>query len=412
MLCKTTFANQLILAVRLGFRRNLCSSVHLGKNSEEQSQVEFDVDQEELGDEDFESLTVDSFRELIQTPDDEQRIRQILDEYEYMKYTSDDVPRTISVRFMSEMLKECPTAPSRTKFFLYLRKREQIIAEVRRDKRKIREAHQRMLAERKPYPPGTLFDEDNRPIHRRWHNALFLQISEQTIDRCHDYKKRVAAMFGQKFIVDLGFEEAEKSRTAKFIGYQLALLYAHNYKSKEPFDLIFSDFKPSSPSGKKIVESNASLYEPRTMITLDERPFDELGIPREKLVYLTQFSRHAYQEVDEDDVLVVPGIYEKNLQTPITLARAKKKGVRTLFLPFTQHVSWKGVPKSVYPYQIIDILTNYKSNGRNWHKAIVDTTVSQKIKSPEEVFDEEMSRKKKIVWSKKKFFQIKNNYNS
>lgn len=148
------------------------------------------------------------------------------------------------------------------------------------------------------------------------------------------------------------------------------------------------------------------------MITLDERPFDQLGIPREKLIYLTHFSRNTYQEVNEDDVLVVPAIHEKSLHTPITLARAKKKGIRTLFLPFTQHVAWKGVPKSVYPYQVIDILTNYKSNGRDWHKAILETTLSQKIKSPKEVFDEEMSRKKKIAWSKKKFFQIKNNNNS
>jgi hypothetical protein len=356
---------------------------------------------------DYHEISIEDYRDLVKNPEDEEKIKTILEEYEFLKYTTDEAPRSIPPKFMLELMTSCHSKMSRHRHFQYLRTRELDIAEEKRQKRIFREQHEKMLSERKVYPTGTLFDENNKPIYRRWHNTLFLHLSDTKLDHFHDHKKKNAALFGQRLIIDLGFEELEQPRTSKAVGIQLAALYSFNYHSSDPFDLIFSSFNRNSKCGEKILQTNTGLYHPQTMISLEEKSFDQLGIPIDKLVYVTSFSRNPYRKFSEDDVIVLPGIPEVSIQQPLPLAKAKKLGVRAVSLPFDDYVAWKVASKALTNSHVINVLINYKTNGRNWRKAfLTDPVVARKVKTKEEINQEELSRiskwhdRKKTVPSK------------
>lgn len=382
MLLKSLMINRVLPVLRSHFRRQFSISSHQNEGNE--LQVE------------YEPVSVEDYRQLIKTPEDEETIQSILDEYEYLKYTTDEAPRSIPVKYMMELMTQHPTRTTRHKQFAYLRSRELAIAEEKRLRRKKREKHEKMLAERKPYPAGTLFDEDNKPIYRRWHNSFFLHIADTAIHHSHDYKKRHATMFGQKLIMDLGYEDVNIPRTAKFIGFQAGALYSLNYQSIDPFDLTFSSFNPDSLCAQQIHDSNRNLYDSRTMISLEEKSFEELGMPKERMVYITSFSRTPYQNYNHDDIFVLPALHERSLIQPKTLARAKKLGIRTACLPFDDYVAWKVASKGLAFSHVVSILLNFKTNGNDWRRAFLDNShVSRKLKSPEEVQEEETIRKSK-----------------
>jgi len=358
---------------------------------------------------DYKPLSIENFRELITSQEDEKAISMILEEYELLKYVQHDmIPHDIKVKDMKELLEfHLHSESSRKRYLKFLRTKEEGIKDYEKIKRKKREEHEAMIAARKTYPTGTLFDEDNRPIYRKWHNAMFPQISDRTIARSTDHKNRVSAMFGQKIVIDLGFDLLLQPKYAKAIGSQMATLVASNTKNQETFDLCLSDFDPDSLAAKQILLSNTSLYEPYTMLTLDKRPFYDMDIPRQKIVYLTTFSRTPYKDVDEDDVIVMPGVYEKVFSDPLPLARAKKYGVRHACLPLDLHVAWKSVPKALVIMYTIEALSRYKTNGRDWRKAFMDSPIVSRIKTSDEIMQEELNRQKRSQFRRKDLFKIK-----
>lgn len=73
------------------------------------------------------------------------------------------------------------------------------------------------------------------------------------------------------------------------------------------------------------------------MITVTPKSYLDL-FPREKIVYLSPHSKKDLIEYDHDAIYIIGGIVDKSDQSPISLAKSKKQGLRTARLPLDQYL--------------------------------------------------------------------------
>ena len=61
--------------------------------------------------------------------------------------------------------------------------------------------------------------------------------------------------------------------------------------------------------------------------------------PKERLVYLSPHARDELTDIHPDDVLIIGGFVDKSYQKPVSLARAKKLGIRAAKLPLDRYIT-------------------------------------------------------------------------
>lgn len=342
-------------------------------------------------------LTIEDFKEIIRSKDEEQMVGTILQEYQYARYMERETPSTISSRSMREMLDTCNTITKRREYLRYLSIREnhERIAKLMKDLSQM--TREEKLAQLPPTDPGQLFDENNQPIYKLWRNSIFMHLNDTYLKSLHDWKKQESAIFGQKLVVDLSYEEHLSRQCLKSLTLQLAGLYSLNYHSKEPFDLHFCNFDKNSVTVRILEKSIASLYHPNTMISLHPNLLTDV-FPREKLVYLTACSTTPYHDYSFDDIIVLPGLRENHVKEPVALATARRYGIRDRCIPFDDHVIWKGgySGRLALP-TLVRILLRAKEDGGKWQEAITcDETIATVMKRPETIQKEEEKERSKL----------------
>ncbi|CAG2176574.1 unnamed protein product, partial [Oppiella nova] len=188
---------------------------------------------------DFEDLTVDTFKELVTDDTVRDKIETILSEYEYEKYTTLQVPTTITTTQMKDLL--CLSdSLERKRWLTYLCKRQKA-RHKSNEKRKNNSMDyltrlQQKYSEDKPRTG--LWDNDHQLVYGLWHNTLFTKIPANHIKRHYIHRLRNAALFGQKVVIDLDFDDCMRLSETRLLAQQIHLLYNFNrYQSREPFDL-------------------------------------------------------------------------------------------------------------------------------------------------------------------------------
>lgn len=360
----------------------------------------------EFADRVFKNLTVEDFKDLIQCPEDQKKVEEVLKDYEFLKYTTDRAPTTIPVNKMEELM-TITSSSSKMSFFNYLFKREMVKAAAKRLRNEKGAMHREKIKDEKAYHPGTLFDpETKEPIYRKWHNFIFMRISPGDMDAANDWKKRVAAVHGQPFVVDFDFEQYMQRREVINTCDQVANLFGHNYKAKEPFDLWFCNYHKNSLTGERLAQSIPNLTAPNAMISLEERSYLDY-FPKERLVYLTPHANNTLNKFSEDDIYIMAALVDKSLKAPVSLAKAKREGVRMARLPIDEHVIWGAYSKVLTLNQIVAIMLEVKSNGGDWKDAFLKWIPSRKLKSREDIAREEEARLQKLSFKRKDFFRLR-----
>lgn len=351
-------------------------------------------------------LTVEDFRSIIRSEEEEKKVKDILENLHYAKYMDMEAPShrsTVNPKSMREMLDFSGSPLKQFNYFRYLSRKEQRIEKMLKVKEQKRMELERKHAEVPVGDPGRLFDENNRPIYLKWHNALFMHLTESYLDHLHDWKKRVAAMFGQKLVIDLSYEDDLNIRGAKYVADQLRRIYAANYlASEESFDLHLTNFDESSLTVQNLGQKfRDTLSCPKTMISVHHQKLTDV-FPRERLVYLTNFRCAPYSVLNQDDIIVLPGFPEKITQERLAIAKARRDNIRIVNIPLHDHVIWMDGSSHMHPATMFKILLNYKSNGGHWREAITDIpSLANKIKTPEQIREEDKIRRFKMIKKRK-----------
>lgn len=366
------------------------------------------VENEKIFDRDFEELTVDKYESLIKDDEDRRYIQKVLEDYEYVKYCTSRVPSTITVGDMKRLIESCRggSDQSLANFFNYLFKKQMMKLAAKRVRHRKAEKHHEKIATMKEYEIGTLFDPStDEPIYRKWHNSILMRLKESTMAEPKYWKVFTSTKFGPKVVVDNSFTNYMDSREISLTATQLCYIYGANGGLDEPFDLWFCNYQPESALAKKL-EIALPNISTSALISLETRSYLDI-FPKERLLYLTPDAPRPLMELSDDDIPIIGALVDKTIIKPLTMAKARTEGIRMARLPIDEFVVWGKSTKSLTLNQVIEILGVYRQT-RDWRQALITGVPSRKLKSKEQIEQENELRKKKLMKRNRIFKQIPN----
>ena len=277
------------------------------------------------------SADPDQVSAALGLPESDQRRRQlhlIMLEDSEMHISGRPVPDSVSADDWSELLR-LGSYSARRKYLGYLFKREKSRqGDVSKRKQRAEERRERMAQP----PPQT--------GHIRYglgHNSIFHRITDTTIKSWQEQRLLTAMQFGQPLVLDLSFEKHMTRRENKNTAQQLIMLFSENRSSPDPFDLHLCNANPHGEIMEFLRKMIPSVEEPVFPLHLHQQNYLDL-YPREKLVYLTPHCRTELHQFDHDAVYIVGALVDLVKGRPLSLAKAKKEGIRMAKLPLQRYL--------------------------------------------------------------------------
>lgn len=169
-----------------------------------------------------------------------------------------------------------------------------------------------------------------------------------------------AKMYGQKIILDCSYEkymtDLERSKTTK----GLLRVYAENRKHMKPMDLHLCGVKPDSVIIKNLSRRIPTLLSKGSPTELHTQCYTEL-FPKERLVMLTADSNDVL-EYNFDDIYVIGALVDMGRNDPLTLAKAKKLGIRSARLPLDNLRMYEGDSRELPMSSVAAMIREYQVN--------------------------------------------------
>lgn len=200
-------------------------------------------------------------------------------------------------------------------------------------------------------------------------NTMFLRIYDSTITEWNNRKLIRAMMFEQKLIIDCSYDEYMNKMEASNAAKQLMYCFAENRLHDEPFDLHFCNVDLNSIAGKTLHKGIPTLLDRDFPLSIHKESLTEI-FDKKKLVYLTPHCNNELEKFNHDDIYIIGGMVDKQNNDPLSLAKAKKQGLRMAKLPLDKYLEWgAGSGKSLTLNQMVKILLEMKKTG-DWNKAL------------------------------------------
>ncbi|KAF7494132.1 Mitochondrial ribonuclease P protein 1 -like protein [Sarcoptes scabiei] len=354
----------------------------------------------------FKPITIEKFCDLYnEDPERKIQIQEILNLYELEKYTTQQVSTDISIKDMRQLLL-CIKDEKELKRgikFLYTRECDKYNSRAKKMRRKI-EHENRKLIENKDKNPSWekgIFDPNGELHYGLWHNSIVSRITDKSLRNYRqNHLLRQAAMFGQKLIIDLSYDEHMKQSEINLLAQQIGFLYYENrinrdYPEQLPFDIHFTNCAKAKDSmiaiAKHIKRMNQleSWFHPQSYL---ERP--DL-FPKHRLVYLSPHSKHPLLNYSDDHIYILGGYNDRISHMHISHVKAESEGIACFRLPLDENVLWKQGNKNLCLNQVSAILHSVKATGE-WREAIRKFAPQRKIRSNEEEELAEQIRIKEI----------------
>nr|CAD7448782.1 unnamed protein product [Timema bartmani] len=295
-------------------------------------------------------------------PDLEKKLKVLFLEIEVARQEGKNVPSKVTTEQWKELVR-MSTRTMRRKYMLFLFENE-----------KKRENQQRKKEERKAkleeYIESLSDEEDGVIQYRLNRNTMFLRLYDSTINNFHNNRLIQAIKFGQKIVLDCGYDPHMTSRESQNCSKQIMLMFAENRLHENPFDLYLCNAHRDSNTLRSLKRHIPTLYDDSFPINITEKSYLDV-FPKQDLVYLTPHCREELTEYNHDTVYIIGALVDKVNQEPLSLAKAKKEGLKMAKFPLDRYLDWgSGGGKSLTLNQVVMILLDMKLTG-DWHKALV-----------------------------------------
>ncbi|XP_055355351.1 mitochondrial ribonuclease P protein 1 homolog isoform X2 [Paramacrobiotus metropolitanus] len=309
--------------------------------------------------------------------EDERRFQILQFEVDVLRQSGYKVPSAIAEEEWRELLAK-PSKHSRLKYYNYLFKSEmgrlKVIRQKERKAEKRQEKFDAMVREREEAP--------DRIQYGLGHNTFFPYIRDADMLQAQNYKLARARCIGQPLVVDLGFDEWMTEREQVNCATQLRDAYAYNRDARDPFWLQFCNVNFQGHTYKAMEGAIGNINLPSCLLEFSEKSYLDL-FPKEKIVYLTPNAEYNMREFNEDDVYVIGAIVDRSQSKPLTLAKAKREGLRMAKLPIDVYLRWAVGSKYLALNHVISLLVDVKRNG-DWEAALRAHIPKRKVFQPED----------------------------
>ncbi|XP_065173367.1 mitochondrial ribonuclease P protein 1 homolog [Atheta coriaria] len=312
---------------------------------------------------DIHTLTDEEITEITGGDEDQiHKLKVLLLETEVLRQEGKPVPSPakMKVEHWKELLSK-ETRTGRRKYLDFLFKIEKI------KENRIIKKQQKQL-ERKERPPIEQ-EQEGAIRYDLGHNHMFLRFYDSTMNNMYNAKLIRAMQFSQKIVIDCGYHEHMTKRENINCAKQLMLLFAENRAHDDPFDIHYCNLKKDAELEDYMHRFIPTMYDPEFPLNAHESSYLDL-FPKENLVYLTPHCRQELTEFDHDATYIIGGIVDKINNEPVSMAKAKREGLKMAKLPLDQYLHWgSGSGKSLTLNQVLSIMLDIRMTG-DWNHAL------------------------------------------
>uniref|UniRef100_A0A8C4X0P2 tRNA methyltransferase 10 homolog C n=1 Tax=Eptatretus burgeri TaxID=7764 RepID=A0A8C4X0P2_EPTBU len=211
---------------------------------------------------------------------------------------------------------------------------------------------------------------------RRLSKATFY---DDVLEKDQGWRLVQALRFGQPLLFDMSFEKDMTLRERKNCIQQMVKVIGLNRRALRPFHLHLCGMVDGGLVEKDFIRELGERAFHQGLFTSTTKPFYEIA-PTNELVYLTPDSRCKLLEFDPKAFYVVGGIVDKLMQPGLSLAKAKRAGIKTACLPLDYYLAWRLGSKNLTLDQMMSILISVAEDG-DWPRALQHVP-QRKIRNP------------------------------
>lgn len=172
----------------------------------------------------------------------------------------------------------------------------------------------------------------------------------------------------QKLVFDFAYDEYMIKKFCHYTSSHFVRFFADNRQNNRPFDLHITNANSDGYCMQHLEALVPNLYGNDCPVDVHRECFTDL-YPHKNLVYLTPYSPQVLTEYNPDDIYVIGAIVDYGYHGSVTMAKAKKMGIRTAYPPISRYMNWGARAKNL-PINIIgNILLDFK-NTTEWTKAL------------------------------------------
>lgn len=171
-----------------------------------------------------------------------------------------------------------------------------------------------------------------------------------------------------QLVFDFSYDEFMTRKFCNYTAKHVLYAFASNRKSRIPFDMIICNGNMDNPSMQHLHKIYPNLLELLNPLTVKQESYLDL-YPKENILYITPYSPNVMDVYNPYDTIVVPAIVDYGYHGSVTMANAKKNGIRTAWLPVEKYLQVRNGVRSLPLNIIADILLTFK-NTRSWEKAM------------------------------------------
>ncbi|XP_063822919.1 mitochondrial ribonuclease P protein 1 homolog isoform X2 [Ostrinia nubilalis] len=291
----------------------------------------------------------------------EKKLRILMLEVEVMRQDGRYAPNSLNTSQWQHLM-SLQSKNQRNNYLTYLWKTEK----SRENQKAKKEARRKAFEESKP-EENKEFPDD--VLYGLSHQALFLRIRDQSINNFDNYRALQAIQYGLPIVIDCSYEEHMVLRETINSAKQLTLLFGDNRLHKDPFDLHLCNVNLKGDFMRQLRKNIPSLEEPWFPLHIHTKSYLDV-FPKDKLVYLTPHCREELTEFDHDAIYIIGCMVDKVNNEPLSLAKAKKDGVKMAKLPLDRFMEWApGSKKNLNVNHMVPILSDLKISG-DWEFAL------------------------------------------
>ncbi|XP_012275724.1 mitochondrial ribonuclease P protein 1 homolog isoform X2 [Orussus abietinus] len=222
-------------------------------------------------------------------------------------------------------------------------------------------------------------------------NTFFMRIYEAAMNVSYNYHLATAMQFGQKLIFDCSFDHTMNDMEINSCARQVALIYSSNRMHKEPFNIYLTNVDLSGRLMKKLHILIPNLFNDDFMLNITTKSYLEL-FEKKELVYLTPHCQTDMQTYDPSKIYIIGTMVDKVNPQPLTLAKAKKEGLRMEKFPLNQYLPWgPGSNKNLSLNQVVSILLDLNAT-RDWNQALQHVPRRKLVESREKAQERKLSK--------------------
>ncbi|XP_053619065.1 mitochondrial ribonuclease P protein 1 homolog isoform X2 [Plodia interpunctella] len=294
-------------------------------------------------------------------PEQEKKLRILMLEVEVMRQDGRCAPNVLKKQHWEHLLL-LQSRSQRIKYLNYLWKTEKAKENSKAKKEASRQKLESTSPEEfKEYPDDLLYGIKYR--------SLFLRIRDQSINNFDNYKALLAITHGQQVILDCSYEEHMVHREILNAAKQMTFVFGDNRMHKDPFDLHLCNVNFKGNFMRQLKKNIPSIDEPWFPMNFHAESYLDI-FPKEKLVYLTPHCREELSTFDSDAIYIVGCMVDKMNNEPLSLAKAKRDGLKMAKLPLDRYLEWApGSKKNLNINHMIPILLDLKLT-RDWEYAL------------------------------------------